>query len=581
MEGRVVGSWELREKIDEGGMGAVYLARHVVLDIDAVVKVASRALSAEPEVQTRFLQEARTQAGLRHIHIVQVLDFFDHDGQWYLVSEHLENGSLAKLIARSGGPVAIDRALDWMIQVLDALDFAHRRGVIHRDVKPSNILLDLEERAKVTDFGIAVVLGDRRLTRTGVAVGTPQYMSPEQISRPRLVDHRTDVYSVGLVLYELITGRVPFDSESEFEVQHAQVNGEPTRPRELNPAIPEALEEALLTALAKDPDRRFPGGGAFARALREIRGTAEGGVTARSGGVAGNASLTGATSVSGQASPAGQPARMSRSAPLWVLGLVLVASLVLLIATGSEIGARGREIDQERLRRVDAEVQAGDLRTALERAEERAEQSEARVAVLATLAEARAWPIVIADGFSLNLNNWQVGESSDTLADELRRFQDGRYRWSATAHDRFVGYSTPSGAWADDCFASVEAEVQRCTGRCNFGLSLRASGKDRYLFRIEGSRVLIHMHKNDAWTLLLDRTEPGVVRAKGRNRLEVIAVGSVFRFFVNGQKVGEVSDPNYLRFGEVQIAHGISNRGDSGEIAFDNFEVRRYRSGSG
>jgi len=171
------------------------------------------------------------------------------------------------VLARAGGPVEIARALAWVRQALSGLDYAHQQRVIHRDIKTSNIMLDHHGQAKVTDFGIALMIGGKRLTSTGVTLGTAQYMSPEQILRPKDMDHRADVYSMGVVLYELVTGRVPFDDDTDFVVKEAQVKQPPPPPRSINPDIPATLEHIILKALEKDPDQRYSGCGEFAKAI--------------------------------------------------------------------------------------------------------------------------------------------------------------------------------------------------------------------------------------------------------------------------------------------------------------------------
>jgi serine/threonine protein kinase len=168
------------------------------------------------------------------------------------------------------GAIDISRVLTWTTQALSALDCAHQRGVIHRDIKPSNIMFYDAGNAKLTDFGIALVMGGRRLTSTGMTMGTSEYMSPEQIVSPKDVDHRTDVYSIGIVLFEMLTGRPTFQGEIEFAVRTAQVNDPPPPLRDLNPDVSQDLEHAVMRALAKDPNHRYSGCGEFADDLEQL-----------------------------------------------------------------------------------------------------------------------------------------------------------------------------------------------------------------------------------------------------------------------------------------------------------------------
>ncbi len=267
MTGLEVGSYILESELGRGGMGEVYLARHKTLGTWAAIKVMSPAFSADHKLRERFSREARTQAQLQHPHIARVLDHVEKDGRWFLIIEYMKSGTLEDVLDRSGEPVPVPEALAWTRQALLGLDHAHRQGIIHRDVKPANILINDRGEAAVTDFGIAVEVGAQRLTRTGISIGTPEYMSPEQIRGADDLDHRTDVYSMGIVLYELLAARVPFQSPSTFEVQRAQVTEPPPPLSRLRPDLPPALEGLVTRALAKDPQERYPSCGEFARAI--------------------------------------------------------------------------------------------------------------------------------------------------------------------------------------------------------------------------------------------------------------------------------------------------------------------------
>jgi eukaryotic-like serine/threonine-protein kinase len=273
-EGQKIRDYVLEEKIGEGGMGEVWRARHAILDRQVAIKAMARHLETDPEFGRRFLQEAQSQARLNHPRIVGVSDFFAEDGQYFLVMPLMSGKSLADRLHELQSPLPVSDALVVARDVLEALDHAHQEGIIHRDVKPSNILLDRDGHASLTDFGIALSLGRHRVTLTRTSLGTPHYMSPEQIRSPKTVDHRTDVYSFGCVLYEMLTGRPPFaeaaDAEdTDFAVKEAHVYQAPEPLRKWNPRVPAWLEAVVLRALAKNPDERFLGCGEFRRTLDE------------------------------------------------------------------------------------------------------------------------------------------------------------------------------------------------------------------------------------------------------------------------------------------------------------------------
>jgi serine/threonine-protein kinase len=266
--GQQVRDYLFEQRIGDGGMGEVWRAVHLGVRRMVAIKVI-REGSTGGTFRERFVREAQAMARLDHPHIVPIREFFTSGGSGFLVMGLVEGKSL-----ENRGQLPIDLALRIARQILDALNFAHQQGVIHRDVKPSNILLDARDHAFITDFGIALVAGTQRitrLTRSGTAVGTPEYMSPEQITTPAAIDHRTDVYSFGCVLYEMLAGQPPFGSRdlgtTEFELLQAHVTRSPVPIRKRNSGVDRHTEAVIMRALAKDPEERFAGCGEMAQAL--------------------------------------------------------------------------------------------------------------------------------------------------------------------------------------------------------------------------------------------------------------------------------------------------------------------------
>jgi serine/threonine protein kinase len=272
--GSLIGQYRIVRKLGAGGMGAVYLGEHILLGRRAAIKTLLPALSRNPDIAERFFNEARATSAISDAGVVQIFDFGYHvDGTAYIVLELLEGESLASRIDRLG-QLAVGESLRIARQVAASLAVAHERGVVHRDLKPDNIMLihDAEaqsgERTKILDFGICkLARSDVRVTGSGVMVGTPVYMSPEQCRGDGHVDHRSDVYALGCVLFHLLTGRAPFehDAPGDFYVSH--MREEPPLPSSLVPALPPFVDEILLRCLAKSPDDRYQSMGELHAAL--------------------------------------------------------------------------------------------------------------------------------------------------------------------------------------------------------------------------------------------------------------------------------------------------------------------------
>jgi serine/threonine-protein kinase len=266
----VDGRYEVLQRVGSGGMADVYLASDQLLGRKVAVKVLHHRFAEDQEFVERFRREASSAAGLSHPNVVAVFDRGEWDGTYYIAMEYLPGRTL-KAIVREHGPLEPAAAIDIVVQVLRAVRFAHRRGVIHRDLKPHNVILDEEGRAKVTDFGIARA-GASDMTLTGSIMGTAQYLSPEQ-AQGHAVSESSDLYAIGVVLYELLTGKVPFEGETAVTIALQHISREPPAPSALNPAVPAALDAVVLRALRKDPAQRYQSAEELIAALEQVRGT--------------------------------------------------------------------------------------------------------------------------------------------------------------------------------------------------------------------------------------------------------------------------------------------------------------------
>lgn len=255
MIGRIVGNYRIVEKVGEGGMGAVYRAVDVMLDREVAIKAIRPDLSREPQIVERFRSEAKILARVSHPAIATIYSFFYEHEELFLAMEFVRGRSLSKVLETEGA-IPWTRAVPLFRSALDGIAAAHREGIVHRDLKPDNLMLTEGGRLKVMDFGIARMAGSTHLTRTGLLVGTLRYMAPEQIKGEE-VDRRTDVYALGVVLYQMLTGRVPFEGASDFAILKAQIEDPPVPPGTHVPDLPGWLERAVLRALEKDPAQRF------------------------------------------------------------------------------------------------------------------------------------------------------------------------------------------------------------------------------------------------------------------------------------------------------------------------------------
>jgi serine/threonine-protein kinase len=261
------GRYRIQRRIGAGGMATVYLAEDEELGRRVAVKILSDRYADDAAFIERFRREAQSAAALSHPNIVSVYDRGETDGHAFIVMEYVEGRSLKDLIT-TRGPLPVTKAIDYAQQILSALRFAHRNGIVHRDIKPHNILIGQEERLKVADFGIARA-GASQMTETGSIMGTAQYLSPEQ-ARGQGATAPSDLYSAGIVLYEMLTGRVPYNGDSPVEVALKHVNETPRPPSAYVPGIPRELDQIVLRAMAKDPIDRYRSADDFAEDLRRV-----------------------------------------------------------------------------------------------------------------------------------------------------------------------------------------------------------------------------------------------------------------------------------------------------------------------
>jgi serine/threonine-protein kinase len=303
--------YELEELVGTGGMSSVFRAHDRLLDRKVALKILHQQYSGDDEYVERFRREARAVAALSHPNIVTVIDRGEHDDRQFIVFEYVEGENLKRLIERRG-PAPVATALQLAMEIARGLSFAHQQGLVHRDVKPQNVLLNGDGAAKVTDFGIARSLDVQHgMTQTGTVLGTSDYIAPEQAQGQR-VDEHTDVYSLGVVLYELLTAHVPFPGENFVAVAMRHINEPPPPIRDQRPDVPPRVEAAVQRAMAKRPEDRFPTMADFCGELEACL-----------------AELQAGAGTQVVATPAYRPARRRRGPSPWPVVLVIAGLLVI------------------------------------------------------------------------------------------------------------------------------------------------------------------------------------------------------------------------------------------------------------
>ena len=252
---RINGRYKIIRMIGGGGMANVYLARDMILDRDVALKVLRMDFSNDEEFIKRFHREAQSATSLTHPNIVSIYDVGEEDGIYYIVMEYVDGMTLKQYI-QAFSPIPAEKVIDIMKQITSALALAHQNHIVHRDIKPHNLLIDHEDNVKITDFGIAMALSATSITQTNSVLGSVHYLSPEQ-ARGGMANKKSDIYSLGIVMFELLTGRLPFSGESAVSIALKHLQSETPSPRRWNPAIPQSVENIVLKATAKDPFHRY------------------------------------------------------------------------------------------------------------------------------------------------------------------------------------------------------------------------------------------------------------------------------------------------------------------------------------
>jgi hypothetical protein len=575
--GKTIGQYEIVEKIGVGGMATVYKAYQASINRYVAIKILPTQFAHDPNFVKRFTQEAKAIAALEHPYILPVYDFGTQEGMTYMVMRYIEGGTLAGLM---GQPMSNERIVEIVGNMARALDYAHSQGVVHRDIKPSNILIDKHGEVLLTDFGIAKVMqdtGGTQLTGTGSILGTPEYMSPEQAEGVS-VDHRSDLYSLGVVLYELLTGQPPYQAKTPLAVVLMHVKEPLPLPHTINPNVVEPLEQVVLKAMAKNRNQRYQTAAEMEQALKNALKEIE--------------SITPTTSLPApetqglaKPTPAPTPTKSGGAMGPLLMGGLLVAVLLCVgaIAIFAFVAVSG---DGDGGTAVSGEVTvSGDLFQATEEIEPPPTATETSAPPTPTRPGVEVDPILpvaqlegeelFRDNFESNQNNWTIGEENDEYGQYTADIVDGRYRMSQKADKGvFVWEQLPDGNFDDFVLVVDAIPVETNTDSFGYGLTFRNNSDfgSLYAFEIDNDGYLVSVLSAGEWKTLVDFTETSAINVGGPNQLMVKAVGPSLTFFINGEKAASIEDDT-LQAGSIGMAIELYEAGDSVTVDFDNLTV--------
>jgi serine/threonine protein kinase len=560
--GQMLGLYRIISQIGRGGMATVYKAYQASIDRYVAIKVLPSQLAESKEFATRFHQEARIIASLEHPHILPVFDYGESDGVTYFVMRYLDAGTLKDRMVE-GRPLPLNEIDKLFTQLADALSYAHSRGIVHRDLKPANALIDSRGNVFLTDFGIAKLLESAapRLTQTDAIMGTPAYISPEQ-AQAQPVDQRSDIYSLGIILYEMVTGSVPFVAETPLAVLFKHISDPLPPPSSVKPDIPPAIEQVILKALAKDPEDRFATAADIAEAWKRALEQKETVKHMPEAVMAPPSRPTTGAQTQPKPAPAVKPASRSGMPAIWIAGCLVAACALFSLAGVALMASNWQGLSGPTPSPTPTQIPT---------------QSPAPIPTdiplpAETIAPVSVGSVLLEDDFSSS--QWGTGTDADSsveYANEALQMIVFNKNW-------FV-WSTPD----DQDYQNVHMEVtvinNDTDANTSFGLMCNqqaSSDNSYYYFAITpaGQYVIakaapdqndVFLTNNDEWA-----TSDLISRNASSYRVGADCGHGNLTLYVDGKQIASASDSSYTQ-GGIAVFTWSAEEATSTDVSFDDF----------
>ncbi|GEM_PF-6895828 len=559
-----VGKYEILSPIGENERGTVFRARDPEQNREVALKLLKSQSLYTMTAERAFNEMAEKLRQLEHPAIVPVLDYGDENNRPFIVMPLMEGGSLGDRL--EAGTLSLEEIVQTFTPLAQALDFAAQRGILHMDLKPNNVLFDERGQPYLADLGVVQIVD--ALSAARVPQVNPFYTSPEQV-RKHGMDIRSNVYSLAALIYHALTGQPLFSGVSEMVTAFKHISQRPQPPRQLRPELPAAVDEVMLRALEKKPEDRYPSASEFLRGLdaaaggKLTPGVVERQTEARPAQAEQPQPMRGAVAPLAGAPLAREGAPPASGRTAIRVSLLLLTGFILVCTVGAimlgNLISMSETFDSTPTPNFPATQSAQATETAAN-----------------TLRQtAASWPIVLADSFDQNINDWRDGVTSDEYANIVWNI-DGQYVWTVTANQGFVWQVWPEMAPQSDFYLSVQAQQLSGTSDTQYGVTFRndESTNNYYLFDLTNQQQYsFWVHFNDEWFPIIDSSFSEAIIPGAQNQIEIVAQDSHFTFFINGQYVAHALDDR-LSSGTIGLEVGMNREGDQAVIAFDEFTVR-------